>query len=109
MRQIEQQMCIAIRSNKYFKRGNTEVLVTDNGAEVFLHGNRIAWYHRPTHCLSVTLCGWNTPTTKSRINALLESFGTRGRLYTEKFEPRYMACGESFAMTATQTLVFACN
>jgi hypothetical protein len=109
MRQIERAMVNAVSRGKSLKRGNTQVLATDNGAEVFLHGNCIAWYHRPTHCLSVRLCGWNTPTTKSRINALLQSFGTGAHLYTKKFEPHYMVCGESFKMTSTQTLVFACN
>jgi hypothetical protein len=109
MRQIEQAMCHAVSRGKYFRRGNTEVLVTDKGCEVFLHGNRIARYHRAAHALSVCLCGWNTPTTKSRLNALLHSFGTGARLYTEKFEPKYMVCGESFPMDSTETVIFLCN
>ena len=108
MRQIEQAMCIAIRSNKYFKRGNTEVLVTDTGCEVFLHGNRIARYHRPSHTMFVTMCGWNTSTTKSRINALLHSFGTGVRVYTKKFEPYYMVWGQSFEFES-EGHIFLCN
>jgi len=108
MRQIEHAMCIAIRSNKYFKRGNTEVLVTDTGCEVFLYGNNIARYHRPSHTMFVTMCGWNTSTTKSRINALLHSFGTGVRVYTKKFEPHYMVCGQSFEFES-EGHIFLCN
>jgi len=108
MRQIERAMCHAVSRGKYFKRGNTEVLVTDTGCEVFLHGNRIARYHRPSHTMFVTLCGWNTTTTKSRINALLDSFGTGVRVYTKKFEPRYMLCGQSFEFESAGH-IFLCN
>ncbi len=77
MRKIEQQMLDAIRDRKDWRSGNTEVQVTffphgDRTIErinVMLHGNPIA---QVTHDLvTVCDCGWQTTTTKSRLNAIL--------------------------------------
>lgn len=79
MRKIEQQMLDAIRDRKDWRSGNTEVQVTffphgDRNIErinVMLHGNHIA---QVTHDLvTICDCGWQTPTTKSRLNALLHT------------------------------------
>lgn len=43
---------------------------------VYLHGNMIASYS--TGNWGFTLQGWNTPTTKSRINALALHYGRAG-------------------------------
>ena len=43
---------------------------------IYLHGNMIASYS--TGEWSFTLQGWNTPTTKSRINALANQWGRSG-------------------------------
>lgn len=72
-RKIENQMVAAIRAGKTFKSGNTEVLQPANGAtEVRLHGNPILRYV-PTVGWEWSLAGWNTPTTRSRINAAVRS------------------------------------
>lgn len=53
---------------------------------VYLHGNMIASYYMGEW--GFTLQGWNTPTTKSRINALALHFGrygvrqSKGKLYS---------------------------
>jgi hypothetical protein len=68
-RKIEDQMIAAIRAGKTFKSGNTEVRQPSDGAtEVLLHGNSIIRYV-PTQGWHWTLAGWNTATTRSRINA----------------------------------------
>src|SRR5687767_4569190 len=97
MRKIEQQMIKAVRGalvgGKAWLGGNTMVTATAtaNGytAEVRLHDHHIA-------CITVrdgiwavdmtfTLAGWNTRTTRSRINALLDAFGPRGaRVFTRR-------------------------
>lgn len=86
MRKIEQQMLGAIRAQleecRYCadlprpeKLGNTYVAAErHNGGEahivVALHGNRIAYIHQDG-TVRITLAGWNTPTTRSRLNAIL--------------------------------------
>ena len=69
MRKIEGAMCEAVKRRTDWKSGNTEVKNTGNGLMfVYLHGNLIAMI-RGTLC-QFTLAGWNTNTTRSRLNAL---------------------------------------
>ena len=76
MRLIEKQMNEAIRNGHAWSKDNTCVTYdpTNNmSAEVFLHGNHIATVAND----SLTLYsggGWFTPTTKSRLNALINEF-----------------------------------
>jgi len=54
-----------------FKKSNMEVEVLPNVTILKLFGNRIAYrYNDPERTLSITNCGWNTVTTKERLNAL---------------------------------------
>ena len=48
----------------------------DNGLEstVYLHGNHIATYFHDTRELQLFDGGWQSNTTKSRLNALLDEF-----------------------------------
>lgn len=77
MRKIEKAMIEAIRTGRSRVLGNTAVLVntTHHGTEwtVTLHGNLIA-KSESNGRIAVTLAGWPTPTTRSRINALLRAF-----------------------------------
>ena len=68
MRKIEEQMLEAIRKNRNFKCRNTEVKSKNGFSKVYLHGNHIATYCR--RFIDFNLCGWNTPTTRSRLNAI---------------------------------------
>ena len=79
MRKVEEQMNYAIRHRKNWAGSNTTVrCFKENGitteVNVLLHGNCIAWLDTATNDLFVSSCGWETVTTKSRINALLEEF-----------------------------------
>lgn len=80
MRKIEEQMVAAVQTKMDWKSGNTAVI--DNGTVlcVKLHGNLIARFHysRGLDRWEWTLAGWNTPTTRSRINALARAFGGAG-------------------------------
>ncbi len=88
MRKIEEAMNRAINSGRNWHGDNTAVIhADDTHMEVTLHGNRIAqrvhingttkWY--------ISLAGWNTSTTKSRLNAILrEQLGPRYTLYTKR-------------------------
>lgn len=71
MRKIEAQMIQAIKAHKPFKSGNTQVSLSpeDGLAYVYLHGNLIA-----AECKQgwmINDCGWQTTTTKSRLNSIL--------------------------------------
>lgn len=75
-RKIEDAMIDAIRAGKDWKSGNTEVRQGDDCTTVLLHGNAIAVL--TDHATRWTLAGWDTNTTRSRINALARAFGWRG-------------------------------
>ena len=77
MRKIESQMVAAINSNKNWKSGNTEVKTDDaNISRVFLHGNHIATIDDDS--MMIMDGGWQSNTTKSRLNALCDEFCVDG-------------------------------
>ena len=79
MRQIERDMLSAIKLGKCWRKANTEVYTNDNNASlVYLHGNHIATvtYNK----VSVFDGGWQTNTTKSRLNAIINSL-CDGRMF----------------------------
>lgn len=77
MRQIEVNMLKCVRNSCAKTLGNTRVFITRgcDGA-VTLFGNTIAHFDGD---LFITICdgGWRTATTKSRLNALLNTTGYR--------------------------------
>jgi len=84
MRKIETQMIAAINNRKDWKSGNTEVFINGNNcANVYLHGNLIAWVNKDNG-LTVFDGGWQTNTTKSRLNALCDEFCLRGECIFQK-------------------------
>ena len=78
MRKIEQQMINAIKSETDWKSGNTKVVNFFNDGDkcvvssVFLHGNKIAEVTDTD--MTIFDGGWQTNTTKSRLNALCYEF-----------------------------------
>jgi len=86
MRKIEMMMNSAIRHRKNFSSGNTSVrcfktngITTD--VDVYLHGNHIASLDTTTHALTLKDGGWQSVTTKSRLNALLDEFVPSMRIF----------------------------
>lgn len=86
MKQITEDACQAFNAGYNFTRSNTEVLVSmaDEGKRVvslFLHGNLIAM--KNWRGLHVTTAGWNTLTTRERLNGLhgVHVYKRRGQLY----------------------------
>ena len=73
MRQIEREMNNAIRNKRNFSKSNTMVSydAAENLSSVFLHGNRIADFDHAKGKAWITSAGWETNTTKSRLNAFL--------------------------------------
>jgi hypothetical protein len=74
MRKIEMMMNSAIRYRKNFSSGNTTVRAFRESVDVYLHGNHIATLDTATHALTLKDGGWQSVTTKSRLNALLDEF-----------------------------------
>ena len=75
MRKIEEAMCAAVKERRYWKSGNTEVNVRYDylgsvHIEVRLFDNLIWKYNGAEDLTEFTLAGWNTNTTRSRLNAL---------------------------------------
>ena len=91
MRLIEKNMNQAIRNRKeHWQSANTSVesfycSVSDRvGSIVKLHGNKIA----EVYANSIVLFdgGWQTVTTKSRLNALLDEFATGTGVIQRNFD-----------------------
>tara|TARA_B100001287_G_scaffold71323_1_gene58903 strand:+ start:1578 stop:1919 length:342 start_codon:yes stop_codon:yes gene_type:complete len=76
MRKIEQQMINAIKSNTDWKLNNTEVITIEGVSFVYLHGNQIATVDDES--MTIFDGGWQSVTTKSRLNALCDAFCVTG-------------------------------
>jgi hypothetical protein len=76
MRKIEKQMNAAIKAGKDFKVTNTQVIASSNVSDVYLHGNLIARIGETW--IELFDGGWQSVTTKSRLNAILSAFGLPG-------------------------------
>ena len=74
MRKIESQMCAAVQKNINWQSGNTSVHFNEESGVsiVRLHGNKIA--EVSDNDMTIFDGGWQTVTTKSRLNALCEEF-----------------------------------
>ena len=74
MRKIEQQMIKAISDNTNWKNANTEVIACVDGvSKIYLHNNLIA--EVSNDYVQLFDGGWQSNTTKSRLNAILSEFG----------------------------------
>ena len=74
MRKIERQMLQAIVDERsHWSKDNTRVESMDGISSVYLHGHKIAEYeHRKDGKLYINNCGYDTRTTKSRLNVLID-------------------------------------
>ena len=94
MRKIETEMQTAIANRKNWSKSNTSVSVNDEGPTfVTLHGNLIAQISNNGD-MKLSSCGWQTVTTKSRLNAILDCFFHNVRIFQKQFE--WYIGGDSF-------------
>ena len=86
MRKIESQMNAAISNNQNWQSGNTAVVCDDNGvSRVYLHGNKIA--EIGDDYVQIFDGGYQSNTTKSRLNAILTAHAIDGeRVYQKDFQ-----------------------
>jgi len=82
MRKIERQMNAAIKAGKDFKMANTEVIACSNVSDVYLHGHLIARIGETW--MELFDGGYQSKTTKSRLNAILREFGIAGECVFQK-------------------------
>jgi len=73
MRKVTENATMAFLANETFKQGNTEVILEDGNASLYLHGNKIA--ENSERCVYISDAGWQTRTTKERLNGILETIG----------------------------------
>ena len=76
MRKIEQRMNAAIIAKRDWQQDNTEVNFSDGVSFVYLHGNKIAEVGEGF--VRLYDGGWQSNTTKSRLNAILQVHGIPG-------------------------------
>ena len=121
MRKIEQQMNNAISNNLNWQSANTAVTFDPdtNESTVYLHGNKIA--EVGDDYIRLFDGGWQSNTTKSRLNAILTEHGIAGegvfqknyqwfiRLYngTEFFVTEFRNSMKLGALAASDLLVWA--
>ena len=94
MRLIETKMNNAIRKRQNFSNSNTTVKTTSffnndvycEESKVFLHGNHIATYDHVDKELTLFDGGWQSNTTKSRLNALCNEFATGFSVFQKNWE-----------------------
>jgi hypothetical protein len=87
MRKITEKVCGAFCQKRSASSGNTK----STGDTLTLHGNRIAQWMDDGR-LQVTLAGWNTPTTRERINGIGRQFGFG--VFQRKHVPYFQRNGE---------------
>jgi hypothetical protein len=75
MRKVTEKTALALFRGESRTVGNTHT----DGTRLYLHGNLIAV--RGKGFIKLSLAGWNTPTTRERLNGILDIFGVRARFY----------------------------
>ena len=88
MRQIEKQMNFALSNKGNWSKDNTRVEFNEstNCSTVFLHGNSIATFDHNLKAVKLSSCGWETPTTKSRLNAILQEVKPGCGIFQKRFD-----------------------
>ncbi len=87
MRKLEKQMNFALSNKGNWKGSNTEVEFNSNTncSSVYLHGHQIATLDHSTKALKLSSCGYETVTTKSRLNAILDEVKYGCKVFQKNF------------------------
>ena len=113
MRKIESQMCQAIQSNKNWSSGNTCVTIDEetNTSSVYLHGNLIAT--ATDNDMTLFDGGYQSVTTKSRLNALCYEFCHMGEGVFQKnykwYVNKFVGCINGQSIFKTEDFVSGYN
>ena len=81
-------MNFALSNKGNWAGSNTTVTYSKetNCSSVYLHGHNIATLDHSTNALRLSSCGYETVTTKSRLNALLEEVKYGCKVFQKQFE-----------------------
>jgi hypothetical protein len=80
-------------SHLHKSHGNIKVLRRDGTVEVYFHGSKIFKFNSRTSA-SFCMCGFNTPSTRRKINSILEYHFPGYRLFQRKFNSMVsLPCG----------------
>lgn len=96
MRKVTQQTVRAFREHRSLRVGNTET----DGWEYRLHGNVIA---ENDGAVMVSLRGWNTPTTRDRLNGIAHEYGYPLRFAQHQHAPIVYHTGNGARMDISST------
>ena len=88
MRKIETQMNRAIVNKNDWSNSNTQVSYNSNTncSTVVLHRTAIATYDHNTQALKLNTGGWQSVTTKSRLNAILQGLISGASVFQRQFD-----------------------
>ena len=88
MRKIERMMNFAISNKADWSSSNTKVSFNSNTncSSVRLHGHLIATFDHNLKAVKLSSCGWQTVTTKSRLNAILDEVKYGCRVFQKNFD-----------------------
>jgi hypothetical protein len=105
MRVIQQDIITALRAEKDFKSGQGRDRVEWNGREfrVVLWGNYIAKGNVKTETIYVSSCGYSTPTTTSRLNAVFAAFDIPVSAVIRNFNLMFVRNGKEVLHKGTRT------
>ena len=87
MRKIEKMMNMAITHKTDWSSSNTRVEYNNstNCSSIYLHGHQIAAVDHNLKAVKLSSCGYETRTTKSRLNAILEEVKYGCRVFQKNF------------------------
>jgi len=87
MRKLERQMNLAIIRKTDWAGSNTQVNYNDNTncSTIYLHGHQIATFDHNLKAVKLSSCGYETVTTKSRLNAILEEVKYGCKVFQKNF------------------------
>ena len=88
MRKLERQMNFAISNKANWSGSNTQVNYNSNTncSSIYLHGHQIATVDHNLKAVKLSSCGYQTVTTKSRLNAILEEVKYGCRVFQNQFD-----------------------
>lgn len=87
MRKVTQQIANAFAQGNKMTIGNTTTEGSEHGFHVKLHNNTIALKNGSG--IYMTLAGWNTTTTRERLNGIAQVLGLDASFTQRKFEPYF--------------------
>ena len=88
MRKLERQMNFAISNKSDWSGSNSQVTNNNstNCSSIHLHGHLIATFDHNLRAVKLDSCGYETVTTKSRLNAILEEVKYGCKVFQKNFD-----------------------